>query len=140
MIFCDFASFSVFTYTLQCWQIMRKIVDHMLYNKVIVEKQIGRGRPTRLISIANAITLVREFPARTSVERRESFCVILQRIADGDRRYFLAFISFLQCFVRISFCFVLHVSECFFVQFHPPCGGPRSQGSGFRQRVRVGAL
>jgi hypothetical protein len=52
--------------------------------KFFSERQMGRGRKTKLVSIANAITLVRQFSATTSDGTRERFVSVLEELLRGN--------------------------------------------------------
>jgi hypothetical protein len=52
--------------------------------KFFSERQMGPGRKTKLVSIANAITLVRQFSATTSDGTRERFVSVLEELLRGN--------------------------------------------------------
>lgn len=56
----------------------------MLYLKEMHERQLGRGRATRLVSFNNAIRLIRTFPGRTSDDTRDKFVAHIRRLILGD--------------------------------------------------------
>lgn len=67
-----------------CIAIRKHNDEHSPTDDFFVMRQLGPGRPSRMISFANAITFVKNLPVRTSPFTRDQIVAVLEELAGGN--------------------------------------------------------